>query len=162
MSEEERLTLLRTILMEEPAVRWRHLGRPGTALPGPAPQPRAEWCCCGMCPEMPTEQERLCCGETRCITDDPEFVKATQDTFHLTLGVRYHRDRWGEAAPDPADLEGPHRQCRYQAYRHFVLWQWGALGRGNRRALPACAVTAIRAKYPSPSGRYTGFKDVPL
>ena len=36
-----------------------------------------------------------------------EFKKATQDTFHLTLGVRYHRDRWGEAAPDPADVEAP-------------------------------------------------------
>ncbi|KAF0299497.1 PiggyBac transposable element-derived protein 2 [Amphibalanus amphitrite] len=55
-----------------------------------------------------------------------EFVKATQDTFHLTLGVQYHRDRWGEAAPDPAELEGPHRQCRYQAYRHFVLWHLAA------------------------------------
>ena len=52
-----------------------------------------------------------------------EFKKATQDTFHLTLGVRYHRDRWAEATPDPADVEAPHRQCRFQAYRQFVLWQ---------------------------------------
>ena len=33
------------------------------------------------------------------------------------------RDRWGEATPDPADVEAPHRQCRFQAYRQFVLWQ---------------------------------------
>ena len=48
---------------------------------------------------------------------------ASLDTFHLTLGVRYHRERWAEAAPAADDLEGPHRQCRYQAYRHFILWQ---------------------------------------
>ena len=52
-----------------------------------------------------------------------EFIMATQDTFNLTLGAQYHRERWAEAAPAPDDLEGPHRQCRFQGYRHFVLWQ---------------------------------------
>ena len=68
------------------------------------------------------------CFQQCCVSNIPqEFVKATQDTFHLTLGVRFHQYRWGEATPEHDDLEGPHRQRRCQAYRHFVLWQYVSL-----------------------------------
>ena len=47
MTDEERVHLLTQILTNEPPIQWKYLGRPGTALPGPAPQSPAEWCRCG-------------------------------------------------------------------------------------------------------------------
>lgn len=48
---------------------------------------------------------------------------------------------------------------RFAAYRQFVLWQNGYLGRGNHRVVPLCATWAIRDKYPRRDGIYTGFKE---
>ena len=36
-----------------------------------------------------------------------------------------HNERWGEPAPSAGDVEGLHRQLRFQAYRHYVMW-WQA------------------------------------
>lgn len=56
-----------------------------------------------------------------CALFPEELVKAAEDTFHLSLGARYQRERWAEAAPNPGHMEAHYRQCRYHAYRHFVL-----------------------------------------
>ena len=47
---------------------------------------------------------------------------------------------------------------RHAAYRQFVLWRFGHLGSGNRVVIPSCVVWAIRDRYPSADGTYTGFK----
>ena len=45
-------------------------------------------------------------------------------------------------------------------YRQFILWRFGKLGRGNRRVVPSCAaVLSIRSTYPSPDGRYMGYRN---
>ena len=46
----------------------------------------------------------------------------------------------------------------FAAYCQYVLWQNGYLGRGNRRVVPSCTTCAIRDKYPSADGIYTGYK----
>lgn len=55
----------------------------------------------------------------------------------------------------------PPRQCRLVAYRVFLEWvlQGEKLGPGERQVLPSCVVTAIRKKYPSTSGVYSGFQE---
>jgi P2X purinoceptor 7 len=47
---------------------------------------------------------------------------------------------------------------RHAAYRQFVLWRYEHLGSGNRVVIPSCVVWAIRDRFPSPDGTYTGFK----
>ena len=48
---------------------------------------------------------------------------------------------------------------RFAANQQFILWQNGYLGRGNDRVVPSCATWAIRDKYPSCDGVYTGFRE---
>lgn len=51
-------------------------------------------------------------------------------------------------------------QYRYLAYRSFVSWCWGFLGRRVRVVLPACVVLRIRAEFPDAQGQYVGFRPV--
>ena len=48
---------------------------------------------------------------------------------------------------------------RYTVYRQYMMWQWGHLGRVNRKFIPACIVKMIRERFPSKSGNYGGFLD---
>ena len=58
---------------------------------------------------------------------------------------------------DPIDYSPS--SYRKAAYRQYILWIHGYLGRGNRRVVPSCVVLAIRRWYPSPTGLYMGFRE---
>lgn len=49
---------------------------------------------------------------------------------------------------------------RYCAYRCFVSWCWGYLGRKVRVVLPCCVVLRIRQEFPDDEGKYVGFRPV--
>ena len=48
---------------------------------------------------------------------------------------------------------------RYAAYRQYIWWVYGRLGKKRRKIIPACVVLAIRMQFPEADGNHTGFKD---
>ena len=48
---------------------------------------------------------------------------------------------------------------RYAAYRQYIWWVYGRLGRKRRKIIPACVLLAIRKQFPEADGNHTGFKD---
>ena len=135
-------------------------------FPGAPPDPDQEddlenvpeWCKCGHCVEMPTQLENKCCTQRRraCITLAPLFAQLVLDGNVLDLAMRYREDFL------VLNNVRNNENFRHAAYRQYVLWQHGRLGRGNRRVIPSCCVTAIRRRYPSPNGIYTGYQPARL
>ena len=125
--------------------------------PPPQEMPRLDWCVCSFCRNMNTDREKVCCGQ------DPENCKSLLPHFReycLNEGVlRIHRN-YREDVTALGNVREPgddNREFRYAAYRHFIFWQYGALGPGNRRVIFSCCVCRIRDKFPDPNGHYTGF-----
>ncbi|XP_037528557.1 P2X purinoceptor 7-like [Rhipicephalus sanguineus] len=123
---------------------------------------RTDWCDCGHCVVLDnfSEEECLCCREMGepvaaaqpegCITEHPEFHLLCLNI--AVLRVAYFELR---ARRDCMD-EDIHKRYRYTAYRQFVRWLWGRLGRGHRFVLPSCVVAKIRGTFPTETP--TGFK----
>ena len=65
---------------------------------GPQPgQPQNEtpnWCHCGLCRNMPTQEENKCCCATKmpCITIQPLFSQLVLDGNVLEIAMRYRED----------------------------------------------------------------------
>ena len=107
---------------------------------------------------MPTQEENKCCTRTErpCISTTPLLQQLVIDPNVLDIAMRYREDMMvlGNGRNN--------ENFRHAAYRQYVLWQHGRLGRGNRRVVPSCCVVAIRNRYPSPNGVYTGYRPARL
>ena len=107
-----------------------------------------EWCVI-----MPTQEENKCCTQVRrpCISRTNLFRQLVLDGNVLELSMRHREDVL------VLNNNRNNENFRHAAYRQYILWQHGQLGRGNRRVVPSCCVLAIRARYPSPNGIYRGY-----
>ncbi|CAB4029562.1 Hypothetical predicted protein [Paramuricea clavata] len=116
------------------------------------------WCYCGACRSMPTQTENKCCCKRRmqCMTTMPLFQHIVLDANVLEIQMRYREDILAMAH------HRNNENFRHAAYRQFVLWHHGKLGKGDRRVVPSCCVLAIRARYPSANGFYVGFRPARL
>lgn len=110
------------------------------------------WCKCGVCVDMGNVDENKCCGKRICLTSYQIFKKIILDRDVLRLHIMARSDI--RAVP----MEFTTNAYRKAAYQQYSLWKYGKLGPGNRRVHPSCVVTIIRKFYPSPDGRYMGFK----
>lgn len=112
------------------------------------------WCECGQCREMRKEEERVCCKNTWKNHEHPLFENHILTEHNLELAMQSNADFL--AYPfDPSN-----NACwRFIAYRQYILWVWGKLGRRNRRVVPSCIFWKIRDRYPDQNGNYTGFLD---
>ena len=93
-----------------------------------------------------------CAAKMPCITMQPLFAQLVLDGNVLDIALRLWED---------VLVYENHRNnenFRHAAYRQFVLWQNGRLGKGNRRVIPSCCVLAICSRYPSPNGFYVGYR----
>ena len=105
------------------------------------------WCICGKCRSMPLEKER-------CITTMDFFESAVLDMNVLSISIVNRSDMYAE---DPE--YNPSSYCK-AAYRQWILWNHGYLGKANRRVVPSCVIWAVRDRYPAPPGTsYLGFKE---
>ena len=125
---------------------------------GPPPEPPnppdvAPYCVCGNCRPMPRLVENKCCGNTICVTSYQLFYTTCLDPTVLRVAIRNNAN-W---RADPVVFNNT--SYRKAAYRQYVLWSYGRLGRGNRRVVPSCCVLRVRAAYPSADCTYMGSQD---
>ena len=115
------------------------------------------WCSCGNCRLMVQPEEDVCCGQLpdNCTSRWADFELLVLEPAVVTLAVRHRNDVFAINSADESDHM---RTMRHGAYRQYMLWTYGYLGRGNRRVIPSCCVWRIRDKYPSPFGQYSGYQ----
>ena len=121
------------------------------------PQPnnevvRPDWCICSVCREMGNEEETKCCGKRTCVTSYELFRNLCIDREVLRLAIG---GRCNIRAEEPDFSMNSFRKA---AYRQYILWRYGKLGKGNRRLCPSCVVVVVRSVYPSADGVYMGFR----
>lgn len=110
------------------------------------------WCICNVCMDMGNEEENKCCKNRSCVTSYELFRNIVLDREVLTIAIRARCDIRAENA----DYEM--NSFRKAAYRQFILWKYGKLGKSNRRVCPSCVVRLVRQTYPALDGQYMGFR----
>ena len=80
------------------------------------------------------------------------FKSVVLDREVLNIAIRAQCDIRAEVA----DFEM--NTYRKAAYRQYILWKYGKLGKGNRRARPSCVIRLVSQTYPAPDGEYMGFR----
>ena len=124
-------------------------GDRGAEMPPPSEAP--EWCICGVCRPMQTPEEDKCCGKRQCVTSYELFRNICLDREVLSVAIRARCDIRVE---EPNYESNSYRKA---AYRQYILWRFGKLGRGNRKVCPSCVVLVVRRTYPAADGQYMGF-----
>ncbi|XP_067931047.1 uncharacterized protein [Watersipora subatra] len=119
--------------------------------------PATEWCVCKRCQDMPSFPECLCChdaefvhclhdrGEHECLCMHPsvdELVAPGPFELRWNSYLRHHNNLFPFGEPSP------NARKRLCAYRNLVFWLMPQIRRGERRPLPACLVSKIRALFP--------------
>ena len=102
---------------------------------------------------MPQEIENVCCRQRPCVTTQDYFQATVLDMNVLSIAIVNQ----SEVFADVADYSPS--SYRKAAYRQWILWQHGYLGRANRRVVPSCVVWVVRYKYPVSDGQYLGFEE---
>ena len=123
-----------------------------TPFPDTGPQ-AIPWCICGKCRDMHNTIENVCCRSRPSITTSASFDTIVLDMHVLAVCIVSRSEDFAEEARYTPE------SYRKAAYRQFVMWQHGYLGRSNRKVLPSCVVWSVRDHYPAPDNRYPGFKE---
>jgi len=114
-----------------------------------------EWCKCGNCKMMSSEEESVCCHDDvpesyldgkKCIIENEHFgavclqKEVLKTVLHMLNNIR----------GDKIDIKN--ESFRYAGYRQFTWWVHNHLGKGVRKVIPSCALWCIRDTYPKADG----------
>lgn len=102
---------------------------------------------CNVCVDMASE------GRGSCVTSYEMFRNVVLDREVLNIAIRARSDIRAEVA----DFEM--NSYRKAAYRQYILWKYGKLGKGNRRVCPSCVVRLVRQTYPALMGNIWDSED---
>ena len=110
--------------------------------------------------------ERVCCrgdaeqiignkfGEEQCISHTVAFrdVCLNINVLEAAIGT------WRTFTDEPLQISN--RSYRFIAYRQYISWIFGWLGKDIRKIIPSCVVQKIRQTFPAQDGVYIPFQDV--
>ena len=113
-------------------------------------------------------EEKLCCKNPLvlpiekfngfdCITQSQAFnnVCLNKDVLEAAIGA------WQDLNYENMGLANIN--YRFIAYKQYVWWSYGYLGKKKRRPLPNCAIKKIRAVFPEEEGhKYVPYSDVSI
>ena len=130
---------------------------PQTVAEQPAGVPAAPVCECGQCNFAAENSSNLCCAQLAqdyvrisdipqngCITQHADFAAVCLHPAVLDVAWLWYKQQYDEPYEGPLfDLR------RHVAYRQFVRWTYGTLGRTVRVTIPSCVLHVIRSQYPS-------------
>lgn len=111
-----------------------------------------DWASFRVCQPMHNDEENVCCKRVTCVTSYTSFSNNCLDRGILEVCIKARCDIRAD------EFNFSMETFRKAGYRQFALWRYSKLGRGNRRVLPACVVSWIKAQYPAPYGRYIGYR----
>ncbi len=117
-----------------------------------------KFCYCGLCRTDWIESNKskeYCCNRRPCITQSDEFLSLCFNSENIGGSIPLYS--YYKAVPN---IEFSDSKFRYQAYRSFILYQFGKLGKNVREPPPSRVKSALRYKFLSKDGKYTGFIDV--
>ena len=123
------------------------------------------WCECGKCVASATIREKVCCKkpvvfdtdvfESKvCITETDAFLNVCLNRFVLQAAI----GNWNDLTHDNRNLGN--KNYRFIAYRQYISWSYGYLGRRKRKPLPNCAIIKIREIYPDPNNVYIPYAEL--
>ncbi len=124
-----------------------------------------EWYSCENCIEMENYFECECCrgnakqiigkrfGVERCISRTEAFrdVCLNINVLEAAIGA------WRTFTDDPMEINN--RSYRFIAYRQYISWIFGWLGKDVRKVIPSCVVQKIRTTFPAEDCVYIPFQD---
>ena len=125
-----------------------------------------DWCKCGKCRSMETKDESKCCREDGevpefycngkvCITENESFGAVCIQREVLKTVLHMLNNMRGD------DIYIHNRSLRYAGYRQYTWWVHNRLDRGVCKAIPSCAIWAIRDAYPELGNlTYVPFQEV--
>ncbi|XP_078495353.1 P2X purinoceptor 7-like [Ciona intestinalis] len=115
------------------------------------------WCSCSNCSIQETAKECICCKECSktlemicsakecdCITVHPGFSAVCLNKWSLDVAWNTYKQFYSTVQSSFME----NAKYRHIAYRQYVRWIHGRIGRENRMILPSCVVTTIRKYFP--------------
>lgn len=108
----------------------------------------------GVCRPMQTPEEDKCCAKRQCVASFELFCNICLNREVLSIAIRA---RCNIRVEEP-DYES--NSYRKAAFRLYIVWRFGKLGRGEQKSLPI--LCGFSCKEVLPSFRWTGYGSLPV